>query len=170
MIPIEKIKHVVDLIDKILTPRKVKSHSSSYRRFAGFFDLSGRAMVPGRAFTRRLYMFTSQKESGKQLKPHHHIRINQTWDMIWRCGWSSYPIQQCTVGLLLIWRGIGCHWDQNVFWCFTHWDLGFGGVCDDSWMYGRWDGFVQKFEPSIAYLELFAVTATVINWLARFKE
>ena len=32
-------------------------------------------------------------------------------------------------------------------------NLGFGGVCEDSWMFYKWDSdFIAEFEPSIAYL------------------
>ena len=116
-------------------------------------------------------MFTSQKESGKQLKPHHHIRINQDmrYDLKMWLKFLSHPTvyRRPFVDFERYWDAIEIRMFSDAS---RHWDLGFGGVCDDSWMYGRWDGFVQKFEPRIAYLELFTVTATVINWLARFKN
>ena len=49
--------------------------------------------------------------------------------------------------------------------------LGFGGICQNSWMFMPWDpAFMNKAEPSIAYLELFAVLATVLNWAERFRN
>ena len=43
-------------------------------------------------------------------------------------------------------------------------------MCGRAWFYGRWDYFVQRVEPSIEYLELFAVTVAVLNWLKYFKN
>ena len=43
---------------------------------------------------------------------------------------------------------------------------GFGAWCESSWMWGAWDPlFMQKVQPSIEYLELFAVTAAVVTWI-----
>ena len=50
-------------------------------------------------------------------------------------------------------------------------ELGYGGICEDSWMYGQWEpSFIETCEPSIAYLELYALVATVLNWIHRFKN
>ena len=49
--------------------------------------------------------------------------------------------------------------------------LGYGGICGDSWMFRQWDeNFLQIHDPSIAYLELYALTATILNWVHRFKN
>ena len=48
---------------------------------------------------------------------------------------------------------------------------GFGAICDSSWMYGIWNReFMEEKQPSIAYLELFGVTAAVLQWIHRFKN
>ena len=50
-------------------------------------------------------------------------------------------------------------------------ELGFGGVCGNSWMFDKWDSdFVRDSDPSIAFLELYALVATVLNWISRFKD
>ena len=51
-----------------------------------------------------------------------------------------------------------------------NYSLGFGGYCQQSWLYGRWDSFVANLQPSIAYLELYAVTAVILTWLDRFRN
>ena len=49
--------------------------------------------------------------------------------------------------------------------------LGFGGICGNSWMYSAWPkDYIDNYEPSIKYLELFALVATVINWIDRFQN
>ena len=48
-------------------------------------------------------------------------------------------------------------------------NLGMGGVCNNSWMFVQWPGdYIQKYQPSIGYLELLALVATVLNWIHRF--
>ena len=68
-IPDEKILKAKILIQDILSKKKVTVHKlQSLCRFLNFLD---RCVVPGRAFTRRLYApLTNPK-----LKPHHHLRI-----------------------------------------------------------------------------------------------
>ena len=49
--------------------------------------------------------------------------------------------------------------------------LGFGAYCGPEWTFGQWDeNFCAMAQPSIKYLELFAVTVAVINWLRLFEN
>ena len=50
--------------------------------------------------------------------------------------------------------------------------IGFGAICNTSWMFGQWSKalFIDRFEPSIEYLELFALMAGVLMWLHHFKN
>ena len=49
--------------------------------------------------------------------------------------------------------------------------LGMGGICRSSWMIQMWDcDFVTTHRPSIEYLELFALTASVLNWIKPFAN
>ena len=48
--------------------------------------------------------------------------------------------------------------------------LGFGGICQQEWFFGEWDGFTAQVEPSIEYLELFAVTVGVLLWIEKFQN
>ena len=40
--------------------------------------------------------------------------------------------------------------------------LGFGGYCNKAWFQQRWDTFTKDANPSIQYLELYALTAGVL--------
>ena len=72
LIPIEKLDKGKALIARVLTKRSKKLTMKELQSICGFLNFLGRCIVPGRAFTRRLYTFINTK-----LKPHHHIRINQ---------------------------------------------------------------------------------------------
>ena len=44
--------------------------------------------------------------------------------------------------------------------------LGFGGKCENEWMFKKWDrNFLVKNDPSIEFLELYAVTVGVFLWI-----
>ena len=67
-IPKEKIERAQQLIAKILTKRKVTL--KDLQKLCGFLNFLCKCIVPGRAFTRRLYAYTSG-----ELKLHHHMPI-----------------------------------------------------------------------------------------------
>ena len=70
-IPLEKITKGINMITYTLSKKKLMVQQ--LQRIYGFLNFLGRAVVPVRAFTRRLYSYTS----GKILKPHHHINISK---------------------------------------------------------------------------------------------
>ena len=67
-IPKEKIDKAYELIEYMLSKRKTTLHNM--QKLTGFLNFLGKAIIPGRAFTRRLYSQTSGV-----LKKHHHIAI-----------------------------------------------------------------------------------------------
>ena len=68
-IPKKKIIKVKELISEILgkNNKKVKVHKM--QKICGFLNFLGKAIMPGRAFTRRLYL------TNDKLKQHHHVKI-----------------------------------------------------------------------------------------------
>ena len=48
--------------------------------------------------------------------------------------------------------------------------LGFGGHCGINWMQARWGSFIQNCDPSIQFLELYALTAGVLAWIHQFRN
>ena len=71
-VPIDKVKKAVMLIESVLQKRSKKVTLNQLQKVCGFLNFLGRCIIPGRAFTRRLYMYTANDK----LKPHHHIRVN----------------------------------------------------------------------------------------------
>ena len=48
---------------------------------------------------------------------------------------------------------------------------GMGAVCQNDWMFYAWNvEFLQQADPSIAYLELVAVTTTILTWAEHLKN
>ena len=80
-IPREKITKGLELINTVLNNKKNKVTVLQIQRICGFLNFLGRAVVPGCAFTRHLYVITADRFVGldKQrlkLKQHHHVKIS----------------------------------------------------------------------------------------------
>ena len=66
-----------------------------------------------------------------------------------------------------------CHYPQELDFytdASRKFDLGFGAYCQTSWICQVWDEFVSMVQPSIEYLELYAVTAAILLWVRRFSN
>ena len=167
MVPLEKVEKAILLIDEFLKKGKRKTTIRRLQQLCGFLNFLGRAVVPGHAFTCRLYGHLSHK-----LKPHHHIRVSAEKKLD-----------------LLMWKQFLAH--PSVFSspfadfskCLnpTAVDLytdaakgesrGCGGVCGTQWFFVGWDKeFLRTANPSIEYLELYAVAIGVILWIHKFKN
>ena len=170
-IPCEKVERAKLLISSTLEKKSKKLTLVQLQKICGFLNFLGRAVVPGRAFTRRLYMHTAGK-NGKKLKPHHHIRIShdmredlKTWLIF-----LKNPVVFCRPFLdfstVLLATEIDMASDAT-----TNPKLGMGAICGKSWIFQQWDErFIRSRNPSIQYLELFAVLAGVIKWIHRFRN
>ena len=167
-IPLEKIQRAQEMLDKVLQSKKRKATVLTIQRLSGFLNFLCKCIVPGRAFTGRLYSLVSSK-----LKPHHHVRI---------------PLD--VIQDLKLWKKF---LDSQYCYCrpfldFTEWTsehiqmysdasksmkTGFGAYCQNDWMAYKWSdcgNFLIEKDPSICYLELFAVTAAIETWIHRFRN
>ena len=102
---------------------------------------------------------------------HHHVRITQDLRMdlkVWElfllnpiifCGpFMDYlPLQGTDISMFS---------DASRNFC-----KGFGAYCGTQWSFGVWDLiFMERAQPSVEYLELFAVTVAVLNWIKLFQN
>ena len=163
-IPCEKVKRAQELIDRILQKRKVTLHD--LQKICGFLNFLCQAILPGRAFTRHLYAYT-----GGNLKPHHHIKVNQEMrgDLnMWK-QFLSHPTAYCHPFLdfdnKVLAQEVDFYSDAS-----RNFDLGMGAICQNSWMFAWWGDRVKSLEPSIEYLELYALCAAVLVWIKCFKN
>ena len=69
-IPKEKINRAEELINIMLA--KKKTTLKEVQKLCGLLNFFGRCVIPGRAFTRRLYALTKGLT-----KPHHHVALKQ---------------------------------------------------------------------------------------------
>ena len=165
-IPLEKIQKAVNLIQSILEKRSKKVTLNQLQKVCGFLNFLGRCVIPGRAFTRRLYVYTANDK----LKPPHHIRVNAEMraDLGMWLSFLKHPTVFCRPFMnfekILVASEIDMYSDASG-------KLGMGAYCGSAWMFQMWDKkFIQKYRPSIEYLELFAVTAAVLTWIHQFRN
>ena len=84
-IPVEKVQKAEKLIDIILQNKAKKITLHQLQKICGFLNFLCRCVIPGRAFTRRLYVHTENKDN--KLKPHHHLRVTSEMKadlLMWR--------------------------------------------------------------------------------------
>ena len=159
----------------------------------GFLNFLNKAVFPGRTFTRRMYskfsgimdikmipdrenrvmeedrMLTS---SSFKLKKHHHVRLDAEFKLdceVWLSFLTDKNIYNAVsrnmVDLLPKLDGNIEPSIQFTSDASALPQLGYGCMFDNKWMYGKWDEkFITDQEPSIEYLELFALTAGVLTW------
>ena len=82
-IPADKLDKAMEMIEYVLNKKNKKITIHKLQQLTGFLNFLCRCVVPGRAFTRRLYSLASNEK----LLPHHHIRISAECRMdmeIWK--------------------------------------------------------------------------------------
>ena len=168
-IPKDKVDRAIEMIERMLQSKKKKATILNIQRLTGYLNFLCKCVVPGRAFTMRLYSLTG----GTKLQQHHHVRLPQ--DVISDLNmWLKFlksPHVFCRPFL-----DFG-EWTSEDILLFSDASKsqkrGFGAYCQDDWMAHSWsecNNFLKVCDPSIAYLELYAVTAAVITWIERFAN
>ena len=168
-IPSQKIEKALQQIDYFISKRSKKVTVHEVQQICGTLNFIGRGIVPGRAFTRRLYAMATVK--GKQLLPHHHVRVSAENKMDLEI-WKRFPSSPLVFSRPFMNDDIATAQDVNIFSdAFKSWKRGVGAFCDQEWVAKRWPtGFIQKCQPSIEYLELFGVTTAVLLWIKKFPN
>ena len=164
-IPVEKILKATGLINKLLTKRKATLRE--IQQICGLLNFFGKCIVPGRAFTRRMYALTQNK-----FKPHHHIDLTSEFKADLNV-WLQFMAHQSLVARPLADLSTKARCVRVNFFtdASRNKELGCGGISGKSWFHMRWDPlFIQNYSPSIAYLELFALTVGVTLWIHKYQN
>ena len=154
-----------------------KSTIKNLQRLTGTLNFLTRAIVPGRAFTRRLYAKTTHTyltKEGKPLRAHHHVNL----DVEFRndcAAWTTFLEAGNKAGLCRPFVDVEKFAYANAIEFFTDSsrgeDKGFGCIFGRRWAFGQWEhGFIKNYEPSIEYLELYALCMGVFIWGKHLKN
>ena len=166
-IPHEKVEVIENLISVILSRKSKKVTLVELQRICGHLNFICKSVVPGRAFTRRMYMATKGLR-----KPHHHTNVDkqlkldlQMWLTFLRFeGVFSRPFLDFS--LIINADEINFYTDAS-----RNPNLGMGGVCEKAWFIKRWNpDFIRAEYPSIAFLELYALAVGVLLWAENYAN
>ena len=167
-VPVDKKDKALRLLNHFSS--KKKATVNELQQLTGFLNFLTKAIFPGRAFTRRMYSKYSHilDDKNGKYKKYHHVRLDREFKFncqVWQSFLSGY--EQALVSRPML--------DVNKFETSTtigfytdssgNAKLGFGGIFGSQWFFGQWEpGYIATNEPSITYLELFALTTGVLIW------
>ena len=166
MIPKTKINKALAQINAMLHARRRRTTVLKIQKLCGLLNFLCRAIVPGRLFLMRLYHSLSNVQR-KQLKPHHHLQVSDKMTLnleLWK-PFLGNPQIYCRPFIDLN-AGDDAEildWYTDAAKCFGK---GYGGHHRTHWFHGLWDKqFLEQNDPSIEFLELYAVVVGIILWL-----
>ena len=180
---LEKIDKAKCLLWKMIDKRKATV--KELQTLCGYLNFLGKAVVPGRMFTRHMYSKYAkivnpkhdQRYDAQQLclsksytpKQYHHIKLDQEFKLdckVWLQFLAgdelSHVVSRPMVDLDTVTyaQDIKFYSDASVGV-----DKGYGCILGNNWLFGRWPaGFIKNQKPSIEYLELFALVAGLLTW------
>ena len=170
LLPKDKVERALLQIRAITNHPKRKSTVPRTQKLCGLLNFLCRAIYPGRPFLTRVYATLSGM--GNKLKPHHHITIpHETINdlKIWEYFLSTpeaysrpfIDLKGCESAVTLDWFTDSAKAQGK----------GFGGHYKSHWFHGVWDDdFLIQEDPSIEFLELYAVTISILLWSKEHKN
>ena len=182
-IPMEKRDRAIKMLKNFIQKRKATI--KELQELCGYLNFLCKAVFPGRPFLRRMYakyskiikIPTDRREpkalmimDGK-LRPHHHVHLDQefksdcqVWlDFLDESSQLSKIVNRPMIDLL----DASVTNEQICFYsdASAGVKLGYGCLLNTSWIRGDWgEDFMKRCEPSIEYLELFALVAGLLTW------
>ena len=168
-VPENKRIKALNWLNKMIDNKKTTM--KEVEQLAGLLNFLSRAIVPGRVFTRQMY----SKFNRLTLKPYHHIRIDQEFRA--DCTmWKNFLSMNESMSLLHPFMDLSLPEETSETINF-HSDaianplLGFGSIFDSDFYYQQWEpGFIERYKPSIEFLELYAVCMGVFIWALQLRN
>lgn len=166
-VPIDKVERGKRELDIVIRSRKITVHQ--LQKLTGLLNFFCRAVVPGRAFTRRLYA----KMSG--LQKHHHLRVDR--EMRADCGtWLQFlKMDEAVCRPFLDFSNV-FHADEIDFFTDGALDeerIGVGGCFGEKFFTGRLstlDYSTSEKSINIQIVELYSVVLGLSLWIHRLAN
>lgn len=160
-IPEDKLSEIKRLVNEFQTS-KPKTTLRELQSLIGKLNFACRAVVPGRAFCRRLIDATTGVK-----QPHHRIRITEAMREDLRV-WDSFLKHYNGVSIIL-----GDNWvDNRVLNLYTDaaGSVGFGAFFNGHWAAGTWPEAWGESDPDITFKELFPIVLALHLWGSCFQN
>lgn len=153
-IPVEKRDKAVQMIEVML--RQKKTRMINIQQLAGVLNFLCNAIVPGRAFTRRLYAKTAG------LKQFHHTRVDSEMrqDLL---TWQKFLAMSDSVTICRPFADFAEDKLTEIIDCSSDAStkIGFGCAYRNKFAFGIWGDQLKDFEVSINWMELYALCVGV---------
>ena len=173
-IPLEKKNLAVQMLTEMIQKRSATV--KDLQCLCGLLNFIGRAVVPGRTFTRRMYskytgvvnLEGSHNVNEYKLRQHHHMRLDSEFKLdckIWLEFLMTEELSSVVNRPMIDVLAPAITSTSIAFYSDASKKIGFGALLNNRWIHGDWDAsFIKENDPSIAYLELFALTAGILTW------
>ena len=178
-IPEDKRIRTINMLNHFIDRKKVTV--VEIQRLAGLLNFLNKAIVPGRAFQRRMYSkysnltkgknrnATQEIGSGSQLKPYHHINLDSEFRQDCKV-WLSFLDKEPEWAVNRPFSDVAEKLQADLldFYTDASGRIGFGCYYSDRWIFSPWEkDYISNYQPSIAYLELYALCIGVFAWGSR---
>ena len=171
--PEDKKIRALDLINHMIDQKKTTI--KMIQRLTGLLNFLNRAIIPGQTFTRAMYDKLKLKDKNNQpLKQFHHITLDKQFKF--DCYvWKEFLMNLGKAALCRPSTDVEafCYATEQFFYmdASKNASLGMGAVFQNSWMYTAWNKrFIETQDPSIEFLELFALVAHLLTWADRIRN
>ena len=176
-IPMEKRSRATTLLRNMIDRTKVTVRD--LQELCGYLNFIGRAIYPGRVFTRRMYSkyvgLVDTKSTSTMVarryvaKPFHHVRLDKEFkndSKIWLECLTNEHLEQVVNRQMVDFTTIRMAKQIKFFSdASAGFELGYGCILNKRWIFGHWQkDFIKSQKPSIEYLELFALCAGILTW------
>ena len=141
-IDLDRKNQILGMLNQMIN--KKKATVKQLQQLAGHLNFINRAIVPGRAFTRRMYAKFSGDKFDK-LKQYHHIKLDREFKMDCHI-WIAFLNDMNAVVHPFIDLNSTLDAKQLRFYSDTSANplFGYGACFNDSWMFGQWEpGFIK---------------------------
>ena len=151
---------------------KKKATIKETQALTGILNFLSRVIVPGWVFTYCMYAkLKITDKSGNKLKPHYHVNLGKEFKTdckVWMEFLSSSDENVlCRPFLdLEMFKTL----QELNFYTDALGKIGYGCFFNGSWTCGHWSSKLLAMEPSIEFLELFALCVAIITWENRRKD
>ena len=166
-LPVDKVRKAKNMLKWMLDCKKATI--KEIQRLSGTLNFLCKAIVPGRTFTRTMYdKLKLTTSDGKPLKQYHHVSINRTFKedcQVWSYFLENASrLELCRPFVDIEEKTHAVHL-RFATDSSANPELGMGGVFDNHWFSQKWDKrFIQENNPSINYLELYALVTALVMW------
>ena len=131
----------------------------------GYLNFLTKVLFAGRTFTRRMY---AKFANNDKLKKYHHVCLDAEFKLdckIWQMFLLHYQdLALCRpmVDLNKFASAIQLSFSSDAS---ANKELGAGAVFGNKWWFVQWErNFINECNPSIEYLELFGLVASILTW------